>query len=289
MNKYNNTFFIDTRKDFKDLCEDILSSCSLKQQVIGVDTEFWRQKTYWPQLCLVQIFWKNKAYLVDAMAFDLSRIKPLLEEKRLQKIMHAAQQDCEIFWKNFGIFPHSLFDTQLAAKLLGFQRQIGYATLVEEIMGISVDKTHQFTDWRNRPLSKEQIAYAAQDVAYLVKLYTHLKKMLQTHNLLEECQGLHERMYEHVQLLYDPDRVWTRWDNPRYNAKQRARLRFLAEYREKLAQKLDVPRAKIFSNAAMVDFIIRPPKTPQRIKFIKGIGPLFPNIEDFWREFLPLL
>src|SRR3954468_3814330 len=153
---------------------------------ITVDTEFMRERTYWPELCLVQIAGEKEVAVIDAQAsgLDLTPLGNLFANERLMKVFHAARQDIEIFVLRFGDVPRPLFDTQVAAMVAGFGDQVGYDALVANLTGGSIDKAHRFSDWSVRPLSAAQIAYAAADVTHLRDVYLRLSQRLAQDNRL---------------------------------------------------------------------------------------------------------
>src|SRR5580658_2686631 len=166
---------------------------------VTVDTEFIRERTYWPELCVVQLGGADEVVVIDAQApgLDLTALGELLADQTVTKVFHAARQDVEIFNLKFGAVPHPLFDTQVAAMVAGFGDQVGYEALVGGLTGGSIDKAHRFSDWSVRPLSPEQITYAAADVTYLREIYRKLCDRL-------DADGRLDWVAEEMAILTDP-------------------------------------------------------------------------------------
>lgn len=279
---------IATNQDLSALCSQLVHKGDDGAFAIALDTEFWREQTYWPVLCLVQLATNDQVYLIDALACDLEPLRQVLIHPKVTKILHASDQDCEIFLHQLGILPEPLFDTQIAARVLGFQRQIGYAALVKELLGIDIDKSNQHTNWRKRPLSQAQQSYAAQDVVHLGHIYELLLSRLQEDSAHDHAfhEGL-THMREALHRAQDPAQIWKRWDNPRFQEATRARLQFLACYRETLAQSLNVPRSFIFKDEALMSFINNPPRSLRQLDRTRGLGKHFPNKSAFLESLKP--
>lgn len=239
---------------------------------VTVDTEFLRERTYWSKLCLIQLALPpsstsktpgGEAVLVDPLAEGLS-LEPLYDLFRhpgTVKVFHAARQDLEIFFHDAGLFPHPLFDTQVAAMVCGFGEQVGYETLVRKIARANLDKSSRFTDWSRRPLSDAQAAYALADVTHLRVIYEFLSVELRKNNreswLAEEIAVLEDP----ETYITRPDEAWlkvrTRTNSPRFLAI----LRELARFRESYAQDRDIPRSRVFKDDAMIEVASTKPLT----------------------------
>ena len=211
---------------------------------VTVDTEFIREKTYWPQLCLVQVAGPEDAAAVDALAegIDLAPLFELMADPAILKVFHAARQDVEIFFHLTGSLPTPVFDTQVAAMVCGFGDSVGYETLVAKLARTHIDKSSRFTDWSLRPLRKRQIDYALSDVTHLRKVYENLRSKLADNGregwLGEEMATLTDpRTYDP-----DPDQVFRRVKSRGTNPRFLAILREVAAWREKEAQRRDLPR-----------------------------------------------
>lgn len=238
---------------------------------ITVDTEFLRERTYYAQLCLVQLARPGKgdegAVLVDTLAENLS-LDPLYElfrNRNVVKVFHAARQDLEIFEVEAGTLPNPFFDTQVAAMVCGYGDQVGYETLVRQVARASIDKSSRFTDWSRRPLSPAQMTYALADVTHLRRIYEVLSKQL-------EETGRGPWVEEELAVLTDPatyrtdpaeawSRIKTRSTAPRFLAA----LRELARFRETMAQSKNVPRARILKDDALLELAANRPKTPEEL------------------------
>ncbi len=241
---------------------------------ITVDTEFLRERTYWAKLCLVQVSGPNKkAVAIDVIEFpdiDLSPLLKLFQNKEILKVFHAGRQDLEIFWQMFKTLPEPLFDTQIAAMVCGYGDQVGFNALVDQTVGVKIDKSQQFTDWSRRPLSSKQISYALDDVIYLVDVFENLDKQLLDRNredwVLEETSNLLEpSLYEN-----EPTEAWQRIKVKSSRPQQLAILRELAAWREKKAQNKDIPKTHIMRDETLVDISFHPPKEHKDLSRIRG-------------------
>jgi ribonuclease D len=231
--------------------------------VLALDTEFMRERSYRPQLCLVQLGDAAQQVCVDPLAVDdLAALGARLTDSRQIKLVHAAAQDLEVLHQRLGILPAPLFDTQLAATLCGVGEQIGYAALIERLLGVVLDKSSSRTDWAQRPLTPEQYRYALDDVRYLPEVHALLSKSL-------DALGRAEWMREDCAAQLDPSR-WTvepleAWR--RVKAWQRvpktafSRLRQLAAWRERQAQERDLPRRWVMDDDSLLHLVNRPPRT----------------------------
>ena len=216
-------------------------------EFITVDTEFLRDKTYWPRLCLIQIGGPDEAAAIDALAegIDLTPLLDLMRKPDLLKVFHAARQDFEIFYRLMGELPAPVFDTQISAMVCGFGDSVGYETLVSRLAGKQIDKSMRFTDWQRRPLSQKQLYYALADVTHLRVVYDKLGGLLKNN-------GREEWVKEELAALLDPSlykfevrEAWRRLKVRNPNPRMLAILREVAAWREEEAQSRDVPRNRI--------------------------------------------
>ncbi|MEO7026366.1 MAG: ribonuclease D [Caulobacteraceae bacterium] len=239
---------------------------------VAVDTEFMRETTYWPRLCLIQAASPAAEAVIDPMAegLDLAPLLDLLRDERLEKVFHAARQDVEIF-HNLGAIPRPLFDTQIAAMAAGFGEQIAYDALVRQMLKVELDKSHRFTDWARRPLSDAQLTYALADVTYLAELYPVLRRRLEDAGRLawvgEEMAGLTDP------ALYDtdPDNAWKRLRPRRHAARYLAVFRAVAAWRERTAQTRDQPRGRVLKDDAIDEIASQAPLNTAGLDSLRAV------------------
>ncbi len=240
---------------------------------VTVDTEFLRETTYYPILCVVQLASTSEAVAIDALAegIDLEPFFRLMANEKVLKVFHAARQDIEIVWHRAGLVPYPVFDTQVAAMVLGYGDSIAYDQLVERITGHRPDKTHRFTDWSRRPLSAAQIAYALADVTHLrdvfAKLDADLKKRGRSEWVSEEMEILTSpRTYD-----ADPERAWERLKSRVRKPKELAVLMEVAAWREREAQSRNVPRSRILKDDVVGDIATHPPTSLERLAGLRSV------------------
>src|SRR5919112_4101563 len=205
-----------------------------KQPFVAVDTEFMRENTYWPDLCLIQIASPEEAAAIDPKAeIDLSSLLSLLvEDREVVKVFHAGGQDLEIIHNLTGKVPYPLFDTQIAAMALGHGEQVGYSNLIESMLGHSIDKGARFTDWSRRPLDKRQIDYAIADVTHLATVFPKLLKRLKKTGRGGWLDEEMARLADPSSFAFEPEDAWKRLRLPSRNPAMLGRLRALAGWRE---------------------------------------------------------
>jgi ribonuclease D len=245
--------------------EDLAEACArlAKAPFIAVDTEFMREQTFWPRLCLIQIAADGREVLIDSLApgLDLKPFFDLMVDERALKVFHSARQDIEIVHHLAGVIPHPIFDTQVAAMVCGFGEAVSYSMLVKRLLNRNLDKTSRFTDWSRRPLSDRQLVYAAGDVVHLRDLYPKLKAQL-------DASGRAMWLTEEMAVLTDPatyelhpEQAWRRLKMRLKTPKSLAVLMELAAWREREAQAQDVPRARILKDEALYDIANQAPRT----------------------------
>ena len=245
-----------------------------KQPFVAVDTEFMRENTYWPDLCLIQIASSDEAAAIDPKAdIDLSLLLSLLvENAEVLKVFHAGGQDLEIIHNLTGRVPHPLFDTQIAAMALGHGEQVGYSNLIESMLGHSIDKGARFTDWSRRPLDKRQIDYAIADVTHLAtvfpKLLGRLKKTGRGGWLDEEM----ERLADPSSFAFAPEDAWKRLKLPSRNPTVLGRLKALAAWRETEARSKNIPRGRIVKDDTLGELAAHPPKQQDDLGRVRGLS-----------------
>ncbi len=244
--------------------------------ILAVDTEFLREKTYHPKLCLIQMATRDESVVIDPLAIeDLSLVKDLLEDVHITKIFHSCSQDLEVLRYSIGAQVQPIFDTQVAASFLGVRHQIGYSHLVDAICDVKLSKAESMTDWSKRPLDKEQLRYAVEDVIYLPAIYDKLLGSLISKNRLgwftpemeslvsvDKSQDDVREMYKKVKKINS------------LTSSQLAIARELCEWRELTAQKRDIPRRWILGDEILLEIAKRAPQTPERLKRIRGIQAL---------------
>ncbi|MCA8909101.1 MAG: ribonuclease D [Rhodospirillaceae bacterium] len=244
-----------------------------RQDYITVDTEFLRDATFWPRLCLVQLGADDGAWAIDPLAgdMDLAPLWALLVEAPLPKVFHAARQDVEIIVRATGRVPEPLFDTQIAAMVCGFGDQVGYERLVSELAKKRLDKSSRFTDWSRRPLTEKQIRYALDDVIYLRPVYEALRDQLAANNRSGWMQEELSTLTDPATYLAEPEDAWrrirTRSTDPRFLAV----LREVATWRETEARGRDVPRTRLLRDEAMLEIAAQAPKTLEALDRLRGV------------------
>ena len=213
-------------------------------EVLAIDTEFLRETTYYPKLCLLQMATDDEVAIIDPLSVDdLSVIAPLLEDERTVKLFHAGGQDIEILLREVGSMPRPLFDTQVAAALLGHTQQIGYGALVHAVCGVTLKKTDSYTDWSQRPLSDSQIDYAADDVIYLPRVYRKMRSELESKGRLGWLAPDFEEMMNPAKYSEDPRLRYRRLKRvTQLDERQLCAAREFAAWREEEARKRDMPR-----------------------------------------------
>ncbi len=259
---------ITSTKNLAEVCERLAH-----HPFVTVDTEFLRESTYYPKLCVAQMASTDEAVVVDALApeIDLGPLFALMADEKVVKVFHAARQDVEICWHEAGIIPAPLVDTQVAAMVLGYGDSISYDQLVQRITGDNLDKSHRFTDWTRRPLSDAQLAYAVSDVTHLRDVYVKLAADL-------DQRGRTEWMREEMRVLTSPDtyrmepeHAWQRLKTRVRKPKELAVLIEVAAWRELEAQTRDVPRARVLKDDAVGDIAVQAPTTIERLGNLRSL------------------
>lgn len=267
---------ITTSAGVASLCERLRH-----EPFVAVDTEFVREKTYWPRLCLVQLGGVEDVALIDACVpgIDLSPLAALLADPNCVKVFHAARQDLEIFLHLFDELPVNVFDTQVAAMVAGFGEQVGYDNLVSSMTGQSIDKSHRFSDWAARPLSKAQIAYASADVTHLRVIYEKLVHQLEAQGRLPWVKGELAALGEVSLFRPDPRGLWMKLKPRTNNRKMLAVLREVAAWREGAAQQADLPRQRIIRDESLLEISVARPQDSGSLARIRGVTADFSRSE----------
>ena len=240
---------------------------------IAVDTEFMREQTFWPRLCLIQIAADGTELLIDSLApgLDLTAFFELMVSERVLKVFHSARQDIEIIHHLAGVIPYPIFDTQVAAMVCGFGEAVSYTMLVKRLLSHNLDKTSRFTDWSRRPLSERQLTYALGDVIHLRDLYPKLRAQL---DKSERANWLNEEMAVLTNpTTYElhPEHAWKRLKMRIKTPKALAVLMELAAWREREAQTQDVPRARILKDDALYDIASQAPRTIEDLGSLRAV------------------
>ena len=244
-------------------------------QFVAVDTEFMRERTYWPILCVVQVAGPDEAVAIDALAegIDLAPLLALISDPATLKVFHAARQDLEIFFHLSGDVPHPVFDTQVAAMVCGFGDAVSYETLVKRLAGATLDKASRFTDWAHRPLTERQIHYALADVIHLRTVYDRLQQVLAENS---RAGWFAEEMADLVDpAIYrsEPAEAWRRFRlRGRADRRFLGVLRALAAWRETAAQQRDLPRGRIMRDEAVLEIAAHAPKTIETLARTRSLG-----------------
>lgn len=248
--------FIDNNEQLTNICQKFA-----KSEFLALDTEFVRQKTYYPILALLQVCDGQQIALIDPTTIkNLSPLMNVLYDEQITKVFHSARQDMEIFYCLNQTVPKSLFDTQIAAALLGFGEQIGYAALVKQLLNIDLDKSQTRTDWLKRPLTQKQLAYAADDVRHLAALYPLQKQQLEAKNRLSWLEDDFRVLSSNSTYEPSPDTIWrkTKGVNRLKNQKL-AILKNLCAWRETQAIEQNRPRRRVLSDDILMELSINPP------------------------------
>lgn len=266
--------------DSKRLAE--LCARLVKSPFVAVDTEFMRENTYYPDLCLVQLADANEAAAIDPKAegLDLTPMLDLLcDNEEVLKVFHAGGQDIEIFFNLTGKTPHPMFDTQIAAMALGQGEQVGYSNLVDLWMGIQLDKGARFTDWSRRPLDKRQIDYAIADVTHLSVIFPMMLEKLRVTGRGAWLNDEMERISDAANYRNDPENAWSRIKVQSRKPDVLGRLQAMAAWREKEAQRKNIPRGRIMKDETLADIAAHPPKTQADLPKVRGLSPAWRDNE----------
>ena len=252
---------------------DICKTLS-RADYLTVDTEFMRESTFWPQLCLLQIAGPDDAVAVDPLAenIDLSPVLELLADASIIKVMHAARQDMEIFFHLSGELPRPLFDTQVAAMVCGFGDQVGYEALIAKLTGTRLDKSSRFTDWARRPLSDEQLKYALADVTHLRPAYEALREQVKESGRGDWIEAEISLLCDPAIYRVEPDQAWRRLKPKRNEPRYLAVLQAVAAWRETEALTRNVPRNRVVRDEILLQLAARPPSDAAALDRVRGLS-----------------
>lgn len=258
---------ITTTEALQEFCARLAN-----QPFITVDTEFMRETTYWPKLCLIQAASPTDAAIIDPLAdgLDMTPFLDLLRDESILKVFHAARQDVEIFVK-LGAMPRPMFDTQVAAMAAGFGDQVSYEALVRQMLRQEVDKGSRFTDWARRPLSDAQLVYALGDVTHLAALYPKLRDRLQRDGRLDWVMAEMEDLTDPALYDTDPEKAWKRLKPKKYSAKYLSAFVATAVWRERAAQERDQPRGRILKDEAIDEIAAQGPTDPDAFNRLRSV------------------
>src|SRR5271154_3172642 len=240
---------------------------------VTVDTEFLRETTYYPLLCVAQMASADEAVVVDALApdIDLTPFFSLMADEKVMKVFHAARQDIEIIWHRAKLIPQPIFDTQVAAMVLGYGDSISYDQLVQRITGDTLDKSHRFTDWTRRPLSDAQLSYAISDVTHLRDVYLALVDDLGRRGRADWVQEEMHVLTSADTYRMDPENAWQRLKTRVRKPKELAVLIEVAAWREREAQSRDVPRSRVLKDEVIADIAVHAPTTTDKLKNLRSL------------------
>ena len=255
--------------------EELAAVCSrmARHPFVTVDTEFLRETTYYPLLCVAQMASPDEAVVIDALAtgIDLTPFFALMSNERVTKVFHAARQDIEIVWNMAKTIPHPIVDTQVAAMVLGYGDSISYDQLVQRITGDTLDKSHRFTDWTRRPLSDAQVAYALSDVTHLRDVYLTLAADLEKRGRSSWVEAEMDVLTSPDTYRADPERAWERLKSRVRKPKELAVLIEVAAWREREAQTRDVPRGRVLKDDVLGDIAVQAPTTIERLSGLRSL------------------
>jgi len=257
-------------QDIADICARFSTA-----DFVAVDTEFMRENTYWPILCLIQISDGKEAAAIDPLAKGVD-LGPLLElmvnNENVLKIFHAGGQDVEIIHNLTGKTPHPIFDTQIAAMAIGQSEQIGYANLVDSWLGITLDKGARFTDWSRRPLNTRQLEYAVADVTHLARIFPMMLDKLRETGRGVWINAEMEKLADPENYVNDPEKAWLRVKSQGRNLEMLGRLKAIAAWREREAQSKDLPRGRIMRDETLADIAAHPPRDQAKLGQVRGLS-----------------
>lgn len=261
---------ITTTDKLADLCDRMAGN-----DFVCIDTEFMRENTYWPELCLIQIGDEKEAAAIDPLADGID-LKPLLdlltENEDVLKVFHAGSQDVEIFYNLTGKTPHPIFDTQIAMMAISQSEQIGYANLVESWLDKTIDKGARFTDWSRRPLTDRQLEYAIGDVTYLATIFPKILKKLMKTDRGAWLNAEMDKLADPENYAIDPSKSWKRIRAQGRNPQVLGRLKALAAWREGEAQHKNIPRGRIMRDETLADVASHPPKKQADLAKVRGLS-----------------
>lgn len=263
------TRLVTTSMELAELCARLA-----EDSFVTVDTEFMRERTYWPELCVVQLGGTRDVAVVDAQAegLDLSPLGHLLANPNVVKVFHAARQDVEIFLLKFGAVPTPMFDSQIAAMVAGFGDQASYDSLARALAGAAIDKAHRFSDWSARPLSEAQVDYAAADVTHLRVIYQRLTEQLAREGRLEWVAAEMAALQDPAGYIQAPETAWEKLRPRTTNRRFLGILRAAAAWREREAQRINIPRQRLVKDETLLEIAATTPANAAELARARGIS-----------------
>jgi ribonuclease D len=260
---------ITTTDDLAAFCKPLAAT-----EFIAVDTEFMRERTYWPKLCLAQVAGPDDAAAIDALAegIDLAPLDELMANAKVLKVFHAARQDLEIFYLRMNKVPQPLFDTQIAAMVCGHGEAASYESLATKLAKAKIDKSSRFTDWSRRPLSERQISYALSDVTHLRVVYEKLRRQLEKSGRLSWITEEVAVLNDPATYRADPEQAWRRLKPRGASPRLLGTLKEVAAWRERTAQRIDIPRQRLLRDEQLLEIASHSPKTTEDLAMTRGLG-----------------
>jgi ribonuclease D len=260
---------ITTTDDLVAFCKPLAAT-----EFIAVDTEFMRERTYWPKLCLAQVAGPDDAAAIDALAegIDLAPLDELMANAKVLKVFHAARQDLEIFYLRMNQVPQPLFDTQIAAMVCGHGEAASYESLATKLAKAKIDKSSRFTDWSRRPLSERQISYALSDVTHLRVVYEKLRRQLEKSGRLSWITEEVAVLNDPATYRADPEQAWRRLKPRGASPRLLGTLKEVAAWRERTAQRIDIPRQRLLRDEQLLEIASHAPKTTEDLAMTRGLG-----------------
>ena len=260
---------ITTTDDLAAFCKPLAAT-----EFIAVDTEFMRERTYWPKLCLAQVAGPDDAAAIDALAegIDLGPLDELMANAKVLKVFHAARQDLEIFYLRMNQVPQPLFDTQIAAMVCGHGEAASYESLATKLAKAKIDKSSRFTDWSRRPLSERQISYALSDVTHLRVVYEKLRRQLEKSGRLSWITEEVAVLNDPATYRADPEQAWRRLKPRGASPRLLGTLKEVAAWRERTAQRIDIPRQRLIRDEQLLEIASHAPKTTEDLAATRGLG-----------------
>ncbi len=260
---------ITTTDELATFCKSMAEA-----EFVAVDTEFMRERTYWPKLCLAQVAGPEDAAAIDALAegIDLAPLDELMANEKVLKVFHAARQDLEIFYLRMNKVPGPLFDTQVAAMVCGHGEAASYESLATRLAKAKIDKSSRFTDWARRPLSERQITYALSDVTHLRVVYEKLEAQLKKTGRLSWIAEEMGVLNDPATYRADPELAWRRLKPRGASPRMLAVLKEVAAWRERTAQRIDIPRQRLLRDEQLLEIASHAPKNIEDIAMTRGLG-----------------